>query len=111
MAMRSNKLCWNPMEAYNFTLANEDHNCYTFDMRNLDHALNVHKDHVSAVMDLSFSPTGKEFVTASYDCTLRIFPFDKGHSRCAGPEGGRTAFLHQPSHPLTASARAPSPPF
>ena len=48
LAMRSNRLCWNPMEAFNFTVANEDHNLYTFDMRRLDHAINVHKDHVSA---------------------------------------------------------------
>jgi len=33
--------------------ANEDHNCYTFDMRKMDTALRVHKDHVSAVYDLS----------------------------------------------------------
>jgi len=31
--------------------ANEDHNCYTFDMRKLDRALNVLKDHVSAVYE------------------------------------------------------------
>lgn len=37
------------MEAFNFTTASEDHNCYTFDMRKLDRALNVHQDHVSAV--------------------------------------------------------------
>jgi WD repeat and SOF domain-containing protein 1 len=81
MEMRSNRLCWNPMEAFNFTVANEDHNLYTFDMRNLEQALNVHKDHVSAVMDIDYSPTGKEFVSASYDCTLRIFAYDGGHSR------------------------------
>lgn len=49
MAMRSNAIAWNPMEAFNFTVANEDHNCYTFDMRRMDRALNVFKDHVSAV--------------------------------------------------------------
>lgn len=37
------------MEAFNFTVANEDHNLYTFDMRNLDIALQVHTDHVGAV--------------------------------------------------------------
>jgi len=34
------------MEAFNLSVANEDHNVYTFDMRKLDIALNVHKDHV-----------------------------------------------------------------
>lgn len=47
--MKSNALSWNPMEAFNFTVANEDQNCYTFDMRNLKTALKVHTDHVAAV--------------------------------------------------------------
>ena len=41
----------------------------------------IHKDHISAVTDLDYAPTGKEFVTASYDKTLRIFPSDQGKSR------------------------------
>jgi WD repeat and SOF domain-containing protein 1 len=49
LAMKSNALAWNPMEAFNFTVANEDHNLYTFDMRKMDKAMNVLKDHVSAV--------------------------------------------------------------
>lgn len=40
---RSNALAWNPMEAFNFTLANEDCCLYTFDMRKLKSALCVHK--------------------------------------------------------------------
>ena len=69
------------MEAFHFTVANEDHNCYTFDMRRLDSALTIHKDHVSAVMDVCYAPTGREFVSASYDRTIRIFPFDAHTSR------------------------------
>jgi len=30
-------------------------------------ALNVLRDHVAAVMDVEFSPTGEEIVSASYD--------------------------------------------
>jgi len=81
MKMRTNTLCWNPMEAFNFSTANEDHNCYTFDMRKLESAMNVHQDHVSAVLDIDYSPTGLEFVSGSYDRTIRIFPVDKGRSR------------------------------
>lgn len=81
MDMKSNCIAWNPMEAFNFTIGNEDHNCYTFDMRNLDTAKNVHVDHVAAVLGLDYSPTGQEFVTGSYDRTLRIFPTNHGHSR------------------------------
>lgn len=42
----------------NFVVANEDHNLYTFDMRKLSTAKLIHKDHVGAVMDIAFSPTG-----------------------------------------------------
>lgn len=50
-------------------------------MRKLDRALMVHKGHVSAVMDISYSPTGREFVTGSYDRTVRIFNVREGKSR------------------------------
>ena len=39
------------------------------------------QDFVSAVMDVDYSPTGREFVAGSYDRTVRIFPFNGGHSR------------------------------
>ena len=64
----------------NFACANEDHNCYTFDMRRMDKARVIHKDHVGAVMDVAFSPTGKELVTGSYDRTVRIFNAQSGRS-------------------------------
>jgi DDB1- and CUL4-associated factor 13 len=79
--LASNAISWNPMEAYNFAVANEDHNIYIFDMRKLDRALNVLKDHVAAVMDIEFSPTGEELVSASYDRTVRIWNRARGHSR------------------------------
>jgi WD40 repeat protein len=73
------------MEAFNFTVANEDHNLYSFDMRKLDQATCVHMDHVGAVLDIDYSPTGQEFVSGSYDRTLRIFPRSglagAGHAR------------------------------
>jgi len=79
--MRANQIAWNPMEAFNFTVASEDGNCYSFDMRKLDKAQTVHKDHVGAVLAIDFSPTGEEFVTGSYDRTIRIFGRSDGHSR------------------------------
>ena len=81
MQTKSNAVAWNPMEAFNFTCANEDCCLYTYDMRRLDIAKNVHKDHVSAVLDVDYSPTGREFVSGSYDRSVRIFKFDGGHSR------------------------------
>lgn len=79
--LASNAISWNPMEAFNFAVANEDHNIYIFDMRKLDRALNILKDHVAAVMDVEFSPTGEELVSASYDRTVRLWNRAKGHSR------------------------------
>ncbi|XP_005382008.1 PREDICTED: DDB1- and CUL4-associated factor 13 [Chinchilla lanigera] len=79
--MRTNTICWNPMEAFIFTAANEDYNLYTFDMRALDTPVMVHMDHVSAVLDVDYCPTGKEFVSASFDKSIRIFPVDRSRSR------------------------------
>eukprot|EP01036_Dinobryon_divergens_P023440 gene23440-31786_t len=83
LGMNSNKVAWNPREPFNFVLANEDFNLYSFDLRNLDKALLIHKDHVSAVMDVSFSPTGREFVSGGYDRIVRIFNSNDGRSRDA----------------------------
>ncbi|XP_010927609.2 uncharacterized protein [Elaeis guineensis] len=81
MKTKTNAISWNPMEPMNFTAANEDCNCYSYDARKLDEAKVVHRDHVSAVMDIDYSPTGREFVTGSYDRTVRIFKYNGGHSR------------------------------
>lgn len=81
LEMSGNAICWNPLEAMLFTVASEDHNLYTFDMRNLEQPLQVHMDHAGAVMSLDYAPTGKEFVSASYDKTIRIFQVQHGRSR------------------------------
>ncbi|MCJ1325417.1 rRNA-processing protein sof1 [Thelotrema lepadinum] len=81
LAFASNAIAWNPMEAMNFAVANEDHNAYIFDMRKMTRALNNLKDHVAAVMDVEFSPTGEELVTASYDRSIRLWSRGSGHSR------------------------------
>jgi WD repeat and SOF domain-containing protein 1 len=71
--MKSNCLEWNPMEPYMFVVGNEDYNAYTFDMRKLKRPTGIYKGHVGAVMSVAWSPTGTEFVSGSYDKTLRIF--------------------------------------
>ncbi|WPH00437.1 Hypothetical protein R9X50_00326600 [Acrodontium crateriforme] len=81
LTLSSNAISWNPMEAFNLAIANEDHNIYLFDMRNLSRALNILKDHVAAVMDVEFSPTGEELVSASYDRSVRLWKRNEGHSR------------------------------
>ncbi|KAI9672916.1 MAG: rRNA-processing protein sof1 [Trizodia sp. TS-e1964] len=81
LRLASNSVSWNPMEAFNFAVGNEDHNIYIFDMRKMTRALNVLRDHVAAVMDVEFSPTGEELVSASYDRTVRLWNRAEGHSR------------------------------
>ena len=78
---RTNAVAWNPMEAFNFTIASEDSNCYSFDMRKLNNSTCIHRDHVSAVMDIDYSPTGREFATGSYDRSVRLFAYNGGRSR------------------------------
>lgn len=74
-------LSWNPTEPINFTIGNDDSNCYTFDMRKMEKAKTIHKDHISSIMDIDYSPTGREFVTGSYDKTIRVFDYDSGKSK------------------------------
>ena len=81
LQMRSNDLQWNPMEPMIFAVANDDFNAYTFDMRHLDRPVGIFKGHTGAVLSLAWSPTGREFVTGSYDRTVRIFPTARGQAR------------------------------
>ena len=88
LAMACNAVAWNPREPMNFTAASEDSNLYTFDMRKLEAALCVHKGHASAVMDVHYAPTGKEFVSGSYDKTVRLWPSVGSSSSSSGGGGG-----------------------
>ncbi|KAJ1555911.1 rRNA-processing protein sof1, partial [Cladochytrium tenue] len=88
-----------------FTLANEDHNLYTFDMRKLSSAAAVYTDHVAPVMDVDYWPTGQEFVTGGYDCTMRIFRAGAGLS-----ESG-TGVSHSREIYHTGLSSAPATPW
>ena len=81
LANKSQCASWNPYQPINFTVGNDDSNCYTFDMRKLEAVKLIHKDHISAVTDIDYAPTGTEFVTGSYDKTIRIFNNLEGKSR------------------------------
>lgn len=81
MPNKSMCLCFNPIEPINFTVGNDDSNSYSFDMRKMDKARTIHKDHIGAVTDLDYSATGREFVTGSFDRTIRIFEHNSGGSR------------------------------
>lgn len=52
----------------------------------LSNTCNFLQDFVSAVMDVDYSPTGREFVAGSYDRSVRIFAHQGGHSREVRPD-------------------------
>ncbi|WFD30421.1 Protein sof1 [Malassezia sp. CBS 17886] len=76
--MRTNDIAWSPIEPTTFALASEDHNLYTFDMRNLSSATQIYKGHVGAVMSVDWAPTGQGFVSGSYDRTVRLWDAGRG---------------------------------
>ena len=46
-------------------------------MSERERIVNVHQGHTSAVVDIDYAPTGKEFCTGSYDKSIRIFRVDE----------------------------------
>ncbi|KAG9307981.1 WD40 repeat-like protein [Chiua virens] len=78
MQMQSNALSWSPTFPTSVLLASEDHNLYTFDVRNLSNPTQIYKAHVAAVMSCDWSPTGLEFVSGGWDRTLRIWKERQG---------------------------------
>lgn len=78
LTMRANDLAWSPVEPTTLAVASEDHNMYTFDMRNMSSATQIYKGHVGAVMSVDWAPTGQSLVTGSYDRTVRLWDAGKG---------------------------------
>eukprot|EP01006_Ploeotia_vitrea_P026982 TRINITY_DN59884_c0_g1_i1.p1 TRINITY_DN59884_c0_g1~~TRINITY_DN59884_c0_g1_i1.p1 ORF type:complete len:449 (-),score=36.67 TRINITY_DN59884_c0_g1_i1:1351-2697(-) len=74
MHMKCNGFSWNPMAPMNFVAANDDNNCYYFDCRKWENPLTIFHGHVGSAMTVDFAPTGQEFVSGSFDKTLRIWP-------------------------------------
>jgi len=44
-------------------------------------ARSVHEGHLAAVVDVDYALTGREFVSGSYDCTVRIWDVDAARSK------------------------------
>jgi WD repeat and SOF domain-containing protein 1 len=102
MQMSSNALAWSPTFPTTVLLASEDHNLYTFDVRQLKTPTHIYKGHVAAVMSCDWSPTGLEFVSGGWDRTVRIWK--EGHG--TGPEVYHTKRMQRVSSSLfTADAR------
>eukprot|EP00760_Papus_ankaliazontas_P019018 PhM_4_TR17828/c0_g1_i1/m.68928/K11806/WDSOF1; WD repeat and SOF domain-containing protein 1 len=80
MEMKSSCLAWNPMEPATLVVGNDDWNAYQYDIRNFSRAQLVFTSHTASITDIDFSPTGREFVTCSYDRTLRIWDVNSQNS-------------------------------
>ncbi|KAG0703562.1 WD40 repeat-like protein [Suillus ampliporus] len=102
MQMRSNALAWSPTFPTAVLLASEDHNLYTFDVRQLKTPTHIYKAHVAAVMSCDWSPTGLEFVSGGWDRTVRIWKEGQG----TGPEVYHTKRMQRVSSSIfTSDAR------
>lgn len=102
MQMSSNALAWSPTFPTNVLLASEDHNLYTFDVRQLKTPTHIYKGHVAAVMSCDWSPTGLDFVSGGWDRTVRIWKEGQG----TGPEVYHTKRMQRVSSSIfTADAR------
>ncbi|EZG55933.1 SOF1-like domain protein [Gregarina niphandrodes] len=81
LAMQSNSGAWNPMRPFEFAVANDDHNVYTFDIRNFASAKHVYCGFVHAALSVAYAPTGKELCAGGQDETVRIWTHGERFSR------------------------------
>ena len=73
LQMPSNDISWNHINSLQFTVANEDGNLYTFDLRNIEKVFKTHKGHVMPVLCLDQNRYDETIISGSYDNTIRIF--------------------------------------
>jgi DDB1- and CUL4-associated factor 13 len=78
--MPSNDISWNLTNFLQFTVANEDGNLYSFDLRNLDKIFKIYKGHVMPVLCLDQSSYSRTIISGSCDNTIRLFRTD--HNLC-----------------------------
>jgi WD repeat and SOF domain-containing protein 1 len=71
--MCSNDVSWNPSFFTEFTIANEDSNLYTFDIRNLREVIKIKTEHVMAILCLDSNLNNLSLISGSADNTIRFF--------------------------------------
>ncbi|TBU07168.1 Sof1 domain-containing U3 snoRNP protein [Hamiltosporidium magnivora] len=79
--IKTNEICCNQMRENVFISANEDTNLYLHDLRYLSKPTTTYRNHVNSVLSVDFKPNGEEFISGSYDKTIRIFRTDDCRSR------------------------------
>jgi WD repeat and SOF domain-containing protein 1 len=73
MEMSTNEICWNSKSFSEFSLANDDSNIYTFDLRNLKKPTKIHSGHLMSVLCLDRNHSDQIIASGSEDNTIRIF--------------------------------------
>ncbi|KAF7683601.1 DDB1- and CUL4-associated factor 13 [Astathelohania contejeani] len=74
--IRTMDLCFNPVNGSYLATANEDSNCYLYDMRYLgDNPKPIRRwiNHVNSVVSIDYRSNGTEITTGSFDKTVRIY--------------------------------------
>jgi WD repeat and SOF domain-containing protein 1 len=72
MEMRSNDICWTPKNPWEFIIANEDSNLYSFDLRKVSNIKKTYKGHVMPTQSLDQEKKGGMIVSGSLDRTIRV---------------------------------------
>lgn len=80
VGLNTNYAAFSPDSRY-FVSANEDSNSYLHDLRYVDMPVGTFRHHINAVTSVDYSPCGTEFVSGSYDKTIRIFRIKERKSR------------------------------
>jgi WD repeat and SOF domain-containing protein 1 len=73
MEMCSNDILWSKLNPWEFLVANEDSNLYSFDIRKINNVLKIYKGHVMPVQSLDQEEKGGMIISGSLDRTIRVF--------------------------------------
>jgi WD repeat and SOF domain-containing protein 1 len=73
LEMRTNDIIWSKINPWEFTVANEDSNLYTFDIRKINQTKKIFKGHVMPVQSLDQDGSSDLLVSGSLDRTIRIY--------------------------------------
>ena len=73
LEMCTNDIIWSKINPWDFTIANEDSNLYTFDIRKINQAKKIFKGHVMPVQSLDQDGSSDLLISGSLDRTIRIY--------------------------------------
>jgi WD repeat and SOF domain-containing protein 1 len=73
MEMCSNDILWSKLNPWEFLVANEDSNLYSFDIRKINNVLKIYKGHVMPVQSLDQEEKDGMIISGSLDRTIRVF--------------------------------------